>query len=308
MHLGLLGIDEAASKECGSITLDLLLRSGILVETEDGGWSLADDWENRRVYLFGDAKTIENMSKFVKDMQDRKISYTQDNVQAEVFLKALSCIVEAPGDWQTGMNMLTSIYNMYYHGFLEHFQSLLGWNRINKDVRSCYYQAARLVKFVSEELNRFFMHDFVNSREDHNEDVDDPQYLCNTAIAYMEYLRSQRKSDDKWISTCANFLEMSHDLFEFIEAYRIGDSITVEYGYQKQAPVWLVLGQHKYVDIFYSQQEVLYRDNPYSRLQELRINRFVRRYHSDTGKRCVCHDEFLEHGNRFFSEFQCQNH
>ena len=124
IYLGLLGIDEAASKECGSITLDLLLRSGILVETEDGGWSLADDWENRRVYLFGDAKTIENMSKFVKDMQDRKISYTQANVQAEVFLKALSCIVEAPGDWHTGMNMLTSIYNMYYHGFLEHFQPL----------------------------------------------------------------------------------------------------------------------------------------------------------------------------------------
>ena len=96
---------------------------------------------------------------------------------------------------------------------------------------------------------------------------------------------------------------MSHDLFEFIEAYRLGDSITVEYGYQKQASVWLVLGQHKYVDIFYSQQEVLYRDHPYSRLQELRINRFVRRYHSKTGKRCVCHDEFLEHGNRFFSEF-----
>ena len=76
IYLGLLGIDEAASKECGSITLDLLLRSGILEETEEGSWSLADDWENRRVYLFGDAKTIENMSKFVKDMQDRKISYT----------------------------------------------------------------------------------------------------------------------------------------------------------------------------------------------------------------------------------------
>ena len=119
----------------------------------------------------------------------------------------------------------------------------------------------------------------------------------------MEYLKSQQQSEDKWISTCANFLEMSYDFFEFIEAYRVGDSITVEYGYQKQSSVWLVLGQHKYVDIFYSQQEVLYRDNVFSRLQELRMNRFVRRYHSDTGKRCVAHDEFLEHGNRFFSEF-----
>ena len=36
IYLGLLGIDEAASKECGAITLDLLLRAGILIEGKDG--------------------------------------------------------------------------------------------------------------------------------------------------------------------------------------------------------------------------------------------------------------------------------
>ena len=71
------------------MTLDLLLRSGVLVEDEDGGWALAEDWETRRVYLYGDAKTIENMTKFVRDMQDRKISYSVANVQSEIFLQAL---------------------------------------------------------------------------------------------------------------------------------------------------------------------------------------------------------------------------
>ena len=33
------------------------------------------------------------------------------------------------------------------------------------------------------------------------------------------------------------------------------------------------------------------------------MNRFVRRYHASTGRRCVSQDEFLENGNRFFSEF-----
>ena len=121
------------------------------------------------------------------------------------------------------------------------------------------------------------MQEFVSSRGDHDDTDDDPKYLCKAAEDYIEYLNSQRQSDDKWISTCANFLQMSYDFFEFVEAYRVGDSITVEYGYQKHSPVWLVLGQHKYVDIFYSQQEVLYQDTVYSRLQELRINRFVRR-------------------------------
>ena len=47
----------------------------------------------------------------------------------------------------------------------------------------------------------------------------------------------------------------------------------------------------------------MYRDSPFSRLQEMRQNRFVRRYHASTRKRCTAQDEFLEDGNRFFSEF-----
>ena len=126
IYLGLIGIDEPASKECGVFTLDLLLRAGVLISHENGGWSLAEDWNTQRIYLFGDAKTIENMTKFVRDMQERKISYSMANMQAKIFLQALECVVEIPGDWHTGLNMLTSIYNMYYHGFLDQFQELLG--------------------------------------------------------------------------------------------------------------------------------------------------------------------------------------
>ena len=80
---------------------------------------LAEDWKSIRVYLYGDTKTIENMTKFVCDMQDRQISYSASNVQAEIFLQALDCVIELPGDWHTGLNTLTSIYNLYYVGFLD---------------------------------------------------------------------------------------------------------------------------------------------------------------------------------------------
>ena len=38
-------------------------------------------------------------------------------------------------------------------------------------------------------------------------------------------------------------------------------------------------------------------------MQVLQINRCVCRYHGSTGKRCVANDEFLEHGNHFYSVF-----
>ena len=111
VYLDLIGIDEADSKECGAITLDLLLRAGVFVEDEDGLWQLVDDYNQRRTYLFGDAKTIEDMTKFVRDMQDRRISYSAANVQSEILLKALSVVMDFPGGWHTGLNMAQSIYN-----------------------------------------------------------------------------------------------------------------------------------------------------------------------------------------------------
>ena len=71
-------------------------------------------------------------------------------------LQALEAVIELPGDWHAGLSMLQSIYSLYYVGFLNQIQSLLGWKRINQDVRGCYYQASRLVIFVHDELMRLF--------------------------------------------------------------------------------------------------------------------------------------------------------
>ena len=106
----------------------------------------------RHIYLVGDGKTVENMVKFVRDMQDRRITYSNASIQAEIFLKALSVVMTFPGDWHSGLNMAQTVFNYCYTGFLDEFQSLLQWKRINKEVSSCYFQATRLITFVHDEL------------------------------------------------------------------------------------------------------------------------------------------------------------
>ena len=39
-YIGLVGIDEAASKECGALTLDMLVKFGILEKDGGGLWNL----------------------------------------------------------------------------------------------------------------------------------------------------------------------------------------------------------------------------------------------------------------------------
>ena len=100
---------------------------------------------------------------------------------------------------------------------------------------------------------------------------------------------------------------MSYDYLEFKKAYRFGDAISVEVGYQLQSPIWEHLGQIKYVERHYDQQEVLFKRNPFSRLQEVRLNRCVRRYSGETGKHSVAQDEAIEHANRILCEFPSSN-
>ena len=74
-----------------------------MIEDINRSWELKPDWESRRGFIFGDAKTIENMFKFIRDMQDRRITYLADNVQADIFLKALTVVMDIPGDWHAGL-------------------------------------------------------------------------------------------------------------------------------------------------------------------------------------------------------------
>ena len=74
------------------------------------------------------------------------------------------------------------------------------------------------------------------------------------SLEFMVFLRGLKVSEEQWISTCANFLKMSFNFLDFVTAFRVGDSISIEYGYQKHLPVWEILKQNKYVEVMYGQQ------------------------------------------------------
>lgn len=151
--LGLIGIDEASSTECGEIALDLLWRHGVLVyDISKRLWMLADNWVDKVVVLFGDVKTVDNIN-LIEDMIKKlpqNIGSHED--QLAIFERAISRIVLIPGNWHTGLAKLISINKIFYDGFLEVFQKLFGWKNVGKDARKCYYQNCHLVMLVNHML------------------------------------------------------------------------------------------------------------------------------------------------------------
>ena len=47
VSVGLVGMYESSGKECGAITSDLLLHTGVLVEGDSGTWDLAENYVER---------------------------------------------------------------------------------------------------------------------------------------------------------------------------------------------------------------------------------------------------------------------
>ena len=208
-----------------------------------------------------------------------------------------------PGDWHAGLAMLQSIYTLFWTGFLEPIKEGLGWKRISKDVRGCYYQACCLANFVLHELLRVLMFECCCDREEYTTESNADDFITDFTSDFQRFLLTAAKGNDEWRKVCALFVLMMIDFTNFVNAYRSGDAIMIEQGYIQFSMVWQMFGQTKYVERTWHQLETCYSDHPYSRLHELRMNRCVRRYKSSLGKRMMAQDEAVELWNRFFTEF-----
>ena len=113
MYMGVIPMSEAKAVSCGGLTLDLLLKFGVLVREVDGTIKLADDYEAKICYIVGDVKTVDNMDKIIRDIADRTLTAEETFDLAEVFEKALKRLIIIPGDWHAGLTMVQSIFNIF---------------------------------------------------------------------------------------------------------------------------------------------------------------------------------------------------
>jgi hypothetical protein len=157
-----------------------------------------------------------------------------------------------PGDWHTGINMLQSVFNLFWSDLLKPLHDLLGWKRISQDVRGCYFQASCQVKYANKVLLSYLMRLYIfryyEFYADYMMDSVPPNVLCHIALDYQLFLEWLGRSTDEHLRLIVNFILVSSDFLEFLLAYRSQDSVTVEHGYKWFAPIWKILGQVKYLE------------------------------------------------------------
>jgi len=117
-NMGFVGVHEDSSDGAANVILDMLLKFGVLVYDQNETWALHGCAKFRRLYCFGDHKTIENRTAFVNKLSTHSLSFKQFSWQAEIFLDAFKLVMFLPGDWHTGLNMLLSIYKIFWSDLL----------------------------------------------------------------------------------------------------------------------------------------------------------------------------------------------
>jgi len=70
-----------------------------------------------------------------------------------------------PSDWHAGLSILQSTMNIVLNGVLQPIGiKCLGWRRIQKDARNCYFQDSRLVMYIYQQLSAVLMQLFATQK------------------------------------------------------------------------------------------------------------------------------------------------
>jgi hypothetical protein len=161
--MGFVSVREDSSDGAASVILDMLLKFRVLIFNDNEMWVLHWFAKLRRLYCFGDHKTTKNSLAFVTKLSNHSLSFEETSIHAKIFLEAFKTVMFMPGNRHTDMNMLQSIYKSFWTDLLKPLQDILGWKRIAKDVRLCYLQASRLVKYLNNVVSSYLICAFLSS-------------------------------------------------------------------------------------------------------------------------------------------------
>jgi hypothetical protein len=98
-------------------------------------------------------------------MEDQSRNFQEFYHKSTIFAQALNRIIMVPGDLHGGgFHFLMVVFQLFYGGVLQAFQTALGWKKIRgTDVTKTYEQSAQLASLVLAEVERQMYATFVNN-------------------------------------------------------------------------------------------------------------------------------------------------
>lgn len=247
--------DEMTVRGTGRVVVELLADSGLLVprggaeHKYTGPWDLHPGWETKRIFLYGDAKSIMNYRSFYKTLGESSGTHRpfseayEQSVQLE---RLVDRLVPIPGDWHFGLNVLIAIFKLYWGGFLQVFSVLLNLKRLTEDPTE-HYQAGRVLVLtvhsqverllldrysasfgidipadIRSALNDFASNRFLGLRTKSSLRKKTFAYVVSFMEGYSRQLHEWSTGDDELYRVLCSFVQHARDFRSFVVSCKCG--------------------------------------------------------------------------------------
>lgn len=291
-----LSIQDETSKEGSAIIIyDALCSAGMLV-LKKGNYELSDDYEKKWLFYTGDELTVRRLFEFQEDifsiLDKKRFTFKGTYTHAMKLCKLLPRMIPINGDLHIRFHLLDAIYRLYSGGFLQAFQTKLGWKHINgRDAPKTYQNCHQLAILVYQEADRLlrdtFLHDFYCSTDfrsqiyqiifgnKRSKSVEGKQEFVGLFLSnrYSMWLLDQWKESTDWVRrfVCGYVVCMTYYVM-YKEAERTSDSPSLEQILSWFFPLFEITGKKNSKNTNMKVMEKWYSVPP-KVLHQLRINR-----------------------------------
>ena len=134
--------DETTNLGCATVFLEILENAGVIniqrKKIEIGGEekvklivTIVAGASHTWVYLIGDGLPHVRLKPFIHTINDSLYTFEDDYEMRRVLSLALKQVVLGVGDLHGGgFAILNTIYTMFYGGYLQAFQTAMGWRQV----------------------------------------------------------------------------------------------------------------------------------------------------------------------------------
>jgi hypothetical protein len=287
--------DQTSNRGSAKAVLSLLQLYEIIEVTASSGvdgdikeLKLAENHKKRYLMTVGDGLTQMRLAASRMMIESSAFTFVARQKAAELLNAALGQVINIIGDLHGGgFHFLGCVYNLYYAVLIQPFQTALGWKRIcGSDVTKCYQQAAALALLLLDEGKRILYGEFSRQLLNNEEDCEEFQGIADPEESAVWFIRKFHSwiderlllTTDEDFFALLQFAKLMRRYRLFRVSVRNGDTISIEWLYRRNRPVFYSLRKTNYYEIGLSAMEEQYGMIPFDILQLCRVNRTIPLY------------------------------
>ena len=291
--------DEMKKDEAMLAMVQIFVDLGLIEENEQHEFSLCPGAEKRYIFQYGDVLTIQKWYQLAIVIL-HKMTHIGKEEYVEMMMTVYNNFIKCQDYLHENIHRLQFIFTIYYGGFIQACQVVLGTKRIRQDPTKGKWRDAELLTMkIYWALRRIRLEEFLQQFMEGNSNLLDADTTNPRDVVwklekeYESYCESLERCSCQKSRAAALFMKYTQEWLLCRDGVPLGDWATLEVQGHDWLTGWFCVKKPQYREETQRRIEKMYA-LPFWLLEYLRMSRFVR---MTDGKRFISLNDFCEKHN-----------